>query len=141
VIHADYLWISATRGPNAAARGMTDLRVVASCGRNVTRSRIGRAGRSLPLLVRPDKAHIHDSVRVVDPNHNSHSADGLAEIKTGTHTLDSSYQLRLQTYGSVVNDTPLTIYTSRPVSPTFSDYLTRWGVSVKPLPTLPPPLP
>ncbi|MBB6249434.1 hypothetical protein HDE80_004511 [Rhodanobacter sp. A1T4] len=62
--------------------------------------------------------------------------DGLAEIKTGSSTLDSSYQLRLQTYGALVNDppTPLTIYTSRPVNPTFQNYLTRWGVSVQPLP-------
>lgn len=60
--------------------------------------------------------------------------DGLAEIKTGSSMLDSSYQLRLQTYGSLVNDTPLTIFTSRPVNPTFQNYLTRWGVSVQPLP-------
>lgn len=60
--------------------------------------------------------------------------DGLAEIKTGSSTLDSSYQLRLQTYGALVNDTPLTIYTSRPVNPTFQNYLNNWGVSVQPLP-------
>lgn len=59
---------------------------------------------------------------------------GLGEIKTGTSVLDSSYQLRLQTYGSLVNDTPYTIYTSRPLNPTFSDWLTRWGVPVQPLP-------
>ncbi|GLQ51351.1 hypothetical protein ACFFJT_09110 [Dyella flava] len=62
------------------------------------------------------------------------NADGLAEIKTGSSTLDSSYQLRLQTYGALVNDTPLTIYTSRPVNPTFQNYLNNWGVSVQPLP-------
>lgn len=60
--------------------------------------------------------------------------NGLGEIKTGSSVLNSSYQLRLQTYGSLVNDTPLTIYTSRPVNPTFSDWLTRWGVGVQPLP-------
>lgn len=60
--------------------------------------------------------------------------NGLGEIKTGTSPLDSSYQLRLQTYGSLLNDTPYTIYTSRPVNPTFSDLLTRWGVNVQPLP-------
>jgi hypothetical protein len=62
------------------------------------------------------------------------NSDGLAEIKTGSSMLDSSYQLRLQTYGALVNDTPLTIYTSRPVNAAFQDYLTRWGVSVQPLP-------
>jgi hypothetical protein len=60
--------------------------------------------------------------------------NGLGEIKTGTSMLDSSYQLRLQTYGALVNDVPYTIYTSRPVNPTFGDWLTRWGVEVKPLP-------
>ncbi|MDR2240738.1 MAG: hypothetical protein LBE33_09875 [Zoogloeaceae bacterium] len=59
---------------------------------------------------------------------------GLGEIKTGSSVLNSSYQLRLQTYGSLVNDTPFTIFTSRPVNPTFGDWLTRWGVEVKPLP-------
>jgi filamentous hemagglutinin len=63
------------------------------------------------------------------------TTDGLAEIKTGSSVLDSSYQLRLQTYGSLVNDTPFSIYTNRAVNPTFLDYLTRWGVSVKPLPS------
>lgn len=59
---------------------------------------------------------------------------GLGEIKNGSSVLDSSYQLRLQTYGAVANDTPFTIYTSRPVNPTFSDWLTRWGVGVQPVP-------
>lgn len=62
------------------------------------------------------------------------TAGGLAEIKTGSSVLDSSYQLRLQTYGALVNDLPYTIYTSRPVNPTFDRYLTTWGVAVKPLP-------
>jgi filamentous hemagglutinin len=57
----------------------------------------------------------------------------LGEIKTGSSVLKSSYQLRLQTYGSLVNDTPLTIYTSRPLSQAFGDWLARWGVQVKPL--------
>ncbi|WP_161805639.1 hypothetical protein, partial [Frateuria defendens] len=59
---------------------------------------------------------------------------GLAELKNGSSVLDSSYQLRLQTYGSLINDMPFTIYTSRPVNPAFQGYLTRWGVSVQPLP-------
>ncbi|AEF99541.1 RHS repeat-associated core domain-containing protein [Methylomonas methanica] len=61
-------------------------------------------------------------------------ASGLAEIKNGASTLNSSYQLRLQTYGSLVNNTPYSIYTSRPVNQTFQEWLTNWGVSVKPLP-------
>ncbi|WP_230943498.1 filamentous hemagglutinin N-terminal domain-containing protein [Burkholderia cepacia] len=59
---------------------------------------------------------------------------GLAELKNGSSSLGSSYQLRLQTYGAVVNGTPFTIYTSRPVNPIFSQYLSNWGVTVKPLP-------
>ncbi|MDA9529572.1 hypothetical protein ACM42_14310 [Bradyrhizobium sp. CCBAU 25338] len=59
--------------------------------------------------------------------------NGLGEIKTGVSVLDSSYQLRLQTYGALINDAPFTIYTSRLVNPTFNDWLTRWGVRVKPL--------
>ncbi|WP_230626715.1 hypothetical protein, partial [Ralstonia solanacearum] len=59
---------------------------------------------------------------------------GLAELKNGSSTLDSSYQLRLQTYGALINDTPLTIYTGRPVNSTFSQWLKNWGVDVKPLP-------
>ena len=62
------------------------------------------------------------------------TSDGLAELKNGSSVLDSSYQLRLQTYGALVNNTPLTIYTNRAINPTFQDYLTRWGVSVAPLP-------
>ena len=59
---------------------------------------------------------------------------GLAELKNGSSVLDSSYQLRLQTYGALANDTPLTIYTDRPVNPVFLDYLTRWGVTVQATP-------
>jgi RHS repeat-associated protein len=56
---------------------------------------------------------------------------GLLEIKGGSSTLNSSYQLRLQTYNSVVNNVPLTIETTRPVNPTFMNYLQNWGVTVK----------
>ncbi len=59
---------------------------------------------------------------------------GLAEIKSGSSMLNSTDQLRLQTYGALVNDQPLTIFTSRPINPTLGDWLTRWGVSVKPMP-------
>jgi RHS repeat-associated protein len=57
---------------------------------------------------------------------------GLLEIKGGSSTLNSSYQLRLQTYNSVVNNVPLTIETTRPVNPTFMNYLQNWGVTVRP---------
>ena len=36
--------------------------------------------------------------------------NGLGEIKIGTSVLDSSSQLRLQTYGAIVNNTPFAIY-------------------------------
>jgi RHS repeat-associated protein len=55
---------------------------------------------------------------------------GLLEIKSGSSVLDSTYQLRLQVYQSVVNKIPLTIESSRPVNQAFLDYLTRWGVNV-----------
>jgi len=58
----------------------------------------------------------------------------LGEIKTGSSVLDSSYRLRLQTYGTLVNDMPFTIYTSRPFNATFGAWLTRWGVTAQPLP-------
>jgi RHS repeat-associated protein len=60
-------------------------------------------------------------------------AGGLAEIKSGSSVLNSTYQLRLQTYGALVSDQQLTIFTSRPINPAFSDWLTRWAVSVAPL--------
>lgn len=62
----------------------------------------------------------------------SAAGGGLLEIKGGSSTLNSSYQLRLQTYNSVVNNVPLTIETTRPVNPTFMNYLQNWGVTVKP---------
>jgi len=55
---------------------------------------------------------------------------GLLEIKGGSSILNSSYQLRLQTFNSVVNNIPMTIETTRPVNPTFRNYLQRWGVQV-----------
>jgi hypothetical protein len=59
---------------------------------------------------------------------------GLAEIKSGKSVLDSTYQLRLQTYRSVVEKQPLTIYTSRPVTSPFRRWLDPKGVKVRPLP-------
>ena len=64
---------------------------------------------------------------------------GLAEIKSGGSTLESTYQLRLQTYRSIVERKPLTIYTSRPVDIDFGHWLNPHGVAIKPLPPEPEP--
>jgi len=61
-------------------------------------------------------------------------AEGLAEIKSGSSALDSTYQLRLQTYRSVIEKQRLTIYTSRPVPAPFRQWLDPKGVRIKPLP-------
>ncbi|MCP4308111.1 MAG: hypothetical protein GY788_25200 [bacterium] len=53
------------------------------------------------------------------------------EIKSGSSLMGSSYQMRLQTFRSIVTGEPLTILTTRPVNPTFMDYLTRWAVKVE----------
>jgi hypothetical protein len=66
-------------------------------------------------------------------------AAGLAEIKSGGSTLESTYQLRLQTYRSVVEKKPLTIYTSRPIDVDFGHWLNPHGVAIKPLPAEPEP--
>ena len=66
-------------------------------------------------------------------------AAGLAEIKSGASVLDSTYQLRLQTYRSVIEKRPLTIYTSRPVDNHFGQWLNPHGVGIKPLPPEPEP--
>lgn len=55
---------------------------------------------------------------------------GYWEIKGGTSELASSYQLRLQTYKSVVDRVPYTIQTTRPVNQSFQAYLDFWGVNV-----------
>jgi len=59
---------------------------------------------------------------------------GLLEIKSGTSLLTSSYQLRLQVYRSLVENTPLTIQTSRPLDPIFRTWLHNWGANAVPLP-------
>lgn len=56
---------------------------------------------------------------------------GSMELKGGTKMMESSYQLRLQTYRALKMDTPLTIRTTRPINPTFTDWLNRWGVKVE----------
>jgi hypothetical protein len=64
--------------------------------------------------------------------------DGLAEIKSGSSILNSTYQLRLQTYRSVVEERPLRIYTKRPVDIDFGQWLDPWGVKIEPLPGVGP---
>ncbi len=66
-------------------------------------------------------------------------AGGLAEIKSGASLLDSTYQLRLQTYLSLVEKKPLTLYTSRPLTAGFGQWLDPHGVAIKPLPPEPEP--
>jgi hypothetical protein len=60
--------------------------------------------------------------------------EGLAEIKSGRSVLNSTYQLRLQTYRSVIEERPLKIYTNRPVDVAFGQWLDPWGVKIEPLP-------
>ncbi|MBX9644171.1 MAG: hypothetical protein K2W91_08750 [Novosphingobium sp.] len=57
---------------------------------------------------------------------------GFMEYKSGSSMLDSSYQLRLQTYRSVTTETPFSIVTTRPVNPRFQQSLDFWGVNVVP---------
>jgi hypothetical protein len=59
---------------------------------------------------------------------------GFTEIKSGSSTLDSTYQLRLQTYRALLEKQPLTIYTNRPVDLQFGQWLGPRGVQIEPLP-------
>jgi hypothetical protein len=59
---------------------------------------------------------------------------GFSEIKSGCSTLDTTYQLRLQTYRALVEKQPLTIYTNRPVDVDFGRWLNPRGVQIEPLP-------
>jgi hypothetical protein len=68
---------------------------------------------------------------LVGTKFDSMTGGSYLEIKSGTSPLNSSYQLRLQTYFSVVNNVPYTIQTTRPLNPTFSQYLQFWGVNVQ----------
>ena len=56
----------------------------------------------------------------------------LVELKSGYSTLNSTYQLRLQTYRHLIDDVPYSIQTPRPINTTFQNYLQRWGVKVQP---------
>lgn len=58
------------------------------------------------------------------------SGPGFTERKSGSSVLDSSYQLRLQTYRAVSTHAPFTISTTRPVNPSFQQWLDSWGVAV-----------
>lgn len=65
----------------------------------------------------------------------------LLEIKGGRSTLNSSYQLRLQTYFFLVDNADLAvrnlpailykIRTTRPINPTFRAWLQSWGVVIE----------
>src|SRR5262249_16103339 len=57
--------------------------------------------------------------------------EGFVEVKAGSSVLDSSYQLLLQTYQSLLEGQPYTIRTSRPINRQFSDWIQRWGVTVE----------
>ena len=59
---------------------------------------------------------------------------GYAEIKSGHSPLRASYQLRLQTYKSVIDERPLTIYTNRPASAEFKKWCSHYQVQFKQLP-------
>jgi RHS repeat-associated protein len=52
------------------------------------------------------------------------------ELKGGSKVLESSYQLRLMTYRSIMTGEALTIRTTRPINPTFESWLNRWGVTI-----------
>jgi hypothetical protein len=56
--------------------------------------------------------------------------DPAAPPSCGSKVLESSYQLRLMTYRSMVTGEALTIRTTRPINPTFESWLNRWGVAI-----------
>jgi len=56
--------------------------------------------------------------------------NGYLEIKGGYSELNSTYQLRLQTYKATIDRQPFTIQTTRPVNPQFQTWLDSWGVNV-----------
>jgi len=56
---------------------------------------------------------------------------GLREIKGGSSVLNSTYQLRLQTYYHLKNGLQDTLETPRPINPAFQSWLDKWGVTVK----------
>lgn len=62
---------------------------------------------------------------------------GFLEIKGGASVLEPTHQLRLQTYLSLIENTPLTIQTTRPVGIEFGSRLNRWGVCIQAPPGVP----
>jgi len=62
---------------------------------------------------------------------------GFLEIKGGSSVLDFTEQLRLQTYRSLIESTPYTIQTTRPVSIEFGQWLSRWGGRIEAPPGVP----
>jgi hypothetical protein len=56
--------------------------------------------------------------------------NGYLEIKGGSSELNSTYQLRVQTYKATIDRQPFSIQTTRPVNPQFQDYLDAWGVNI-----------
>jgi hypothetical protein len=56
--------------------------------------------------------------------------NGYLEIKGGKSELNSTYQLRLQTYKATIDNKPFTIQTTRPVNSQFQTWLDTWGVNV-----------
>ena len=139
--------IAATMGPRAVVVGGSPEALVA--GRLAEPGILQALGSSGKVSFQPTPAQANSAAFRVIVGEPEYTAGGqlvgtvydgaigngvLAEIKTGQSVLSSSYQLRLQTYGALVNDTPFSIYTSRPLNNTFNDWLVRWGVDVKPLP-------
>ena len=55
------------------------------------------------------------------------------EIKSGKSPLNSSYQLRLQIYQSYIEGVPYELRTSRPVSKTLDDLITKYGGRITPM--------
>jgi hypothetical protein len=60
---------------------------------------------------------------------------GYTEIKSGKSPLRASYQLRLQTYKSVIDKRPFTIYTDRPTNKEFIRWSSLYEIKIKPIPT------
>lgn len=60
---------------------------------------------------------------------------GYTEIKSGKSPLRASYQLRLQTYKSVIDERPFTIYTDRPANKEFIRWSSLYNIKLKPIPT------
>lgn len=61
---------------------------------------------------------------------------GYTEIKSGKSPLRASYQLRLQTYKSVIDNRPFTIYTDRPTNNEFNRWSSLYNIKIKPIPNL-----